>query len=249
MANTSTRDVSVGVRLPGKRYDRQFFMAMAILLFAVIAIGFAPTYYRAGFFRAPLPSRIVHIHAAVFSSWMLLLLVQTTLISAKRVKWHRQLGMAGFVLACLMVVMGFLIFADLAARVKPLPDSDATLGSLIVPFTDAFDFGVLAAMAYSLRRNPAAHKRLIVIATAGISGAAFFRWHFQALYHDGYAAYAASYIFLAILAAYDLWSTHKLQRATLWGSTFLIFMEQSSRVIGPSAAFHTFARWVQGLNL
>jgi hypothetical protein len=174
MANTSTRDVSVGVRLPGKRYDRQFFMAMAILLFAVIAIGFAPTYYRAGFFRAPLPSRIVHIHAAVFSSWMLLLLVQTTLISAKRVRWHRQLGMAGFVLACLMVVMGFLIFADLAARVKPLPDSDAILGSLIVPFTDAFDFGVLAAMAYSLRRNPAAHKRLIVIATAGISGAAFF---------------------------------------------------------------------------
>ncbi len=249
LANTITTRDRVQVRLPGKRYDRQFFMGMVLLLIAVVAIGFGPTYYGAGVFRAPLPSPIVHIHGAVFSTWMLLLLVQTGLISARKVNWHRTLGMGGFVLAALMVIAAFLVFADLAARVKTLSNSEAIVSLLSIPFIDAFNFGVLAAMAFSLRRNTAAHKRLIVIATTGISGAAFFRIHLHFLYHDGYAAYAASYLFLVSLAAYDLWSTHKVHRATLWGSAFLIFMEQFTRVLGPSAAFHRFVHWVQSLNI
>lgn len=52
-------------RLPGRKYDRPFFFGMTALLAVVVAIGFAPTYYLAGGFLAPLPSRIVHIHAAV----------------------------------------------------------------------------------------------------------------------------------------------------------------------------------------
>jgi hypothetical protein len=67
-------------------------MAMVLLLVAVVAIGFSPTYYGAGVFRAPLPSPIVHFHGAVFSLWMLLQILQTGL-SASKVKWHRTLGM------------------------------------------------------------------------------------------------------------------------------------------------------------
>jgi hypothetical protein len=169
-------------------------MAMVLLLVAVVAIGFGPTYYGAGIFRAPLPSPIVHLHGAVFSLWMVLLIVQTGLVSARKVKWHRNLGVVGFVLAALMVVAAFLVFADVSARVKTLPDSEAIVSLLSIPFIDAFNFGVLAAIAFSLRRNTAAHKRLILIATTGISGAAFFRIHLHFLYHDGYAAYATSFI-------------------------------------------------------
>ena len=105
---------------------------MAVLLTAVVAIHFAPTYYLAGVFLAPLPSRIVHIHAAVFSAWMILLMVQTGLISARRVGWHRKLGMAGFVLAIAMVVMVILTTAGLAgratrARMSPLDDRAVAL--------------------------------------------------------------------------------------------------------------------------
>jgi hypothetical protein len=214
-------------------------------LLAVVAIGFAPTYYMAGVFRAPLPSPILHVHGALFSTWMLLLMVQSGLISAKRVDWHRRLGVAGFLLACVMVVAAILGAANLALRLKAVPNSEPTLGFLVVPFTDAFDFAVLAGFAYALRRSPAQHKRLIIIATAGIAGAAFFRWHVPILFHDGYAAYTASYVFLLFIGAYDLWSTHRLHPATIWGSAFLIFMEQISRIVGPSAPFHTFMHWVQ----
>ena len=235
--------------LPGRKYDRQFFFAMTVLLAAVVMIGFAPTYYLAGGFLAPLPSRIVHVHAAVFSTWMILLMVQTGLISAKRVGWHRKLGMAGFVLAIAMVVMVVLTAAGLAARVKGAPSMELVLGLLAVTFTDAFDFAVLAGFAYALRRDAAAHKRLIIIATACLTRAAFFRWHVPILFRQVYPAYAATYAFLLLLAAYDLWSTRKIHRATMWGSLFLIVMGQLTRVIGPSTPWHEFAHWVQGWGI
>jgi hypothetical protein len=238
--------VAVPKRLPGRTYDRRFFLAIILLQLAVVAIGFGPTYYMAGVFRAPLPSPIVHIHGAVFTTWMLLLLVQTGLVSARRVSWHRKLGVAGFLLACVMVVMAVLVAADAAARVKTLPNSESILSLLAVPFEGAVEFAVLIGFAFGLRKNPAAHKRLIVITTAGLTGAAFFRWHVPILFHNAFTAWYAAYVFLLLLAAYDLWSTHKLHRATIWGGAFAVFMEQIVvRLVGPTSAWHAFMHWVQ----
>ena len=179
MATVKEIPANLPKRLPGRKYDRQFFFAITLLLVVVVAIGFGPTYYLAGVFRAPLPSRIVHIHGAVFSTWMILLVVQTGLISTRRVEWHRKLGVAGFVLACGMVLTVLLTAADFAMRAKAKPNSEALLTLLVVPFTDAAAFAVLAGLAYALRKNTAAHKRLIIIATAGLTRAALVRWHVQ----------------------------------------------------------------------
>jgi FtsH-binding integral membrane protein len=232
-------------RLAGRKYDRPFFLAMTLLLAMVAAIGFAPTYYLVGGPAAPLPSRIVHMHAAIFTTWILLLITQTGLVSAHRVQWHRKLGVAGFVLAIAMVISVVLTGADLAARAKGKPGAEAILGLLSITFADACSFAVLAAFAYRLRRDSAAHKRLIIIATACITRAAFNRWHVPILFHQFYAAYAATYIFLLLLAAYGLWSSRRIHRATILGSTFLIFMGQMTRFVGPTASWHEFARWIQ----
>jgi len=56
-----------------------------------------------------------------------------------------------------------------------------------------------------------------------------------------------SYMFLLILAAYDLWSTRKVYRATLWAGAFLIFVQQVRIPIGKTAAWHAFASWVQSV--
>jgi hypothetical protein len=93
--------------LPGPRYDHVFFSGTALLIPITVFVGFAHTYYLAGLVRAPLPSLIVHLHGAAFSCWILLLVTQTSLVAARRVDIHRRLGIAGFSLACLMVVLGF----------------------------------------------------------------------------------------------------------------------------------------------
>jgi hypothetical protein len=133
--------------LPERKYNRRFFFATVILLLAVVAIGFAPTYYLAVGLRASRPSKVVHVHAVIFSTWMLMLLLQTGLISARQVRWHRTLGVAGFALACAMVVCVVLTGADLATRVEGNPNAEAMLGLLSIAFTAAFDFAVLTGFA------------------------------------------------------------------------------------------------------
>lgn len=75
---------------PGRRFDHYFFSGTAWLMLASVFLGFGPTYYWAGVFNAPLPSRIIHIHGAVFTCWILLLIVQNSLASAGRVDIHRN---------------------------------------------------------------------------------------------------------------------------------------------------------------
>ena len=102
--------------VPGRRFDHLFFSSMTLLMLATVFLGFAQTYYLAGVFHAPLPSLIVHIHGAVFSCWMLLLITQTSLVAAGRVDLHRRLGIAGFVLGCLMVILGAWAATDSLVR-------------------------------------------------------------------------------------------------------------------------------------
>jgi hypothetical protein len=67
----------------GHRFDDFFFSAMALLILTTVFVGFARTYFLAGIFRAPLPSLVVHIHGAVFSSWILFLIAQISLVSCR----------------------------------------------------------------------------------------------------------------------------------------------------------------------
>jgi uncharacterized membrane protein YoaK (UPF0700 family) len=46
----------------------------------------------------------------------------------------------------------------------------------VIPLSAIALFAVLVFLAYRMRRKPAAHKRLILIATIDIAGAAFARW-------------------------------------------------------------------------
>ena len=60
------------IRKEKNRFDTLFFSGMAVVILASALVGFAPTYYLAGVFKAPpRPNLLVHIHGAVFSSWIL----------------------------------------------------------------------------------------------------------------------------------------------------------------------------------
>ncbi len=228
--------------LPGRRYDHRFFLGMSLLMLASVFVGFAHTYYLAGVFPAPLPSLTIHLHGAAFSCWILLLVAQTSLVSAGRVDIHRRLGIAGFVLACLMVILGVLAATDSLVRQGGPPGRDQ-LFFYIIPLTDMLIFATLVFSALRARCNPPAHKRLILIATTGLLIAAIARW--PMMNHNAIFAALVSYVFLIVLVGYDLWSTRKIHRATLWAGTFLIVVQQIRLPIGQSAAWHAFATWVQ----
>lgn len=231
---------------PGRRFDHLFFSSMALLMLVTVFVGFARTYYLAGVFQAPLPSLIIHLHGAAFSCWILLLITQVSLVSAGRVDIHRRLGIAGFFLACLMVVLGVMAATDSLVR-SAGPVGRDPLFFYIIPLSNILVFGTVIFFAFRARSNPPAHKRLILIATTALLVAAIARWPWSVVHRKPPMAELVSYIFLLMLAAYDLWSTRKLQRATLWASAFLIFVEQIAPPIGHTAIWHYFAGWVQAV--
>ena len=232
--------------LPGCRFDDIFFSAMALLMLATVFVGFAPTYYLAGVFHAPLPSTIIHVHGAVFTCWILLLVTQTSLVSAGRVDIHRRLGIAGFLLAFLMVIVGVLAATDALVREAGPAGRDPKF-FYIVPLTDMLIFATLVVFAFRARFNPPAHKRLILVATTALMIAAIARWPLDLVHRNAIMAGTCSYIFLLMLAAYDLWSTRKVHRATLWAGAFLIVVQMIRIPIGTTAAWHAFASWVQSI--
>jgi FtsH-binding integral membrane protein len=238
----------VRAEVPGRKYDHVFFSGMALLLLGSVFLGFAHTYYLAGIFHAPLPSMIVHFHGAIFSSWILFLLAQTTLVASGRVDIHRRIGIAGFLLACLMVVVGVWAATNSLGRGGGPPGIDPKT-FYIIPITDMLIFGVLVFFAYRARFDSAAHKRIIIIATVALMIAAIARWPIPLVHRNPLAAAIVSYAFLLMIMAYDLWSTHKIHRATIWASVFLIFVQQIRFPIGQTAAWHAFATWAQNLRL
>jgi len=102
MTSTAT-SVQRVAHLPGRKFDHLFFSTMALFMLVTVFVGFARTYYLAGVFHASLPSLIVHIHGAIFTAWIVLLVTQTSLVARRRVDIHRRLGIAGFLLAGLFV--------------------------------------------------------------------------------------------------------------------------------------------------
>jgi FtsH-binding integral membrane protein len=232
------------IGLPGRRYDHLFFSAMALLILATVFVGFARTYYLAGVFKAPLPSLIIHLHGAAFSCWILLLITQTSLVSAGRADIHRRLGIAGFFLGCLMVILGVMAATDSLVRRGGPVGRDAQ-AFYIIPLTDMMFFATILFFAFRSRRDSAAHKRFIYVATNALMIAAIARVPVAFSYRNIFIATLLSDLFLLALITYDLWSMHKIHRVTLWAGGFLIFIQQVRLPIGKTAAWHAFASWVQ----
>ena len=229
-----------------RRFDNLFFFAMALLILATVFLGFAKTYFLAGVFRAPLPNVVIHMHGAAFTSWMLLLITQISLVSAGRVDLHRKLGVAGFCLACLMVVLGTLAATNMLARGEP-PFADAK-AFYAVTLLDMVLFATMVGFAFRTRRDSSTHKRLILLATIGLLDAAFCRWPFALFRANVPMTFLFLYIFILILAAYDIWSMRRVHHATLWGGMFVIFMHEISLPLGKTIAWQEFAAWAQRLG-
>ena len=235
---------------PERRFDHLFFCSMTWLMLVTVFVGFAPSYYLAGVLRSPLPSSIIHIHAIVFSLWIVVLIAQTGLTAGGRISVHRKLGIAGFALALLMLMVGLWAATDSLARGVPAPDP---LGLYIIPTTNIVAFTVLILFAYRARFDSGAHKRIVIIASTALMTAPIARWRFDWSHHGRFIhtsllrAECFSYAFVLLLIAYDFLVKRRIHRATIWGSSFLVAIQQVALQFGKTAIWHSIAGRVQAM--
>jgi hypothetical protein len=226
---------------PNRAADRVYFSAIPLVMLAMVLYGFAKTYFLAGMVAAPLPNKLIHVHGAAFTLWMILLIVQTGLVATRHVKLHMQLGLFGFGLACAMVGLG------LAAAVDAMRRGEAPLGLdavtfFVIPVTTIVMFAVLVGAAWRLRRNPEAHKRLIILGTMALMDAAIGRWpHPEILQRIPPTQDVVMLLLLLTLVAYDLFSLHRVSRYTVFGVVLVMAVHLTRVPLGHTAAWHALA--------
>ena len=234
--------------------DRRFFLAISIALAAASFIGFAPTYYLAALNDGPKPviTPAVHVHGALCTAWILLLVIQTGLIASGRRDIHRVLGMSGVIVIAATVVSGFLLAIDSDRRVHTMTTA-GTLADpyvfLIFPLTTLTLFTGFALLGVLQRRRPDVHKRLMLLATASLIAPALARMsmHLQSalgvVWMPGVVgALVLLNLFLAALVVHDFSSRGRLHPVTLWGGGLILLSEPLRFVVGFSDPWQAFAR-------
>ena len=123
-----------------RRREHLFYTGMAIAVVGTVFAGFAPTFYLRPFSGAPPLMPLLQLHGLVFTSWMMLLLTQTSLVAANRTDVHRRLGIAGAVIAVLMVLVGTMTAIIRAKQGAAPPGGPSPLVFLAVPLGDMLVF-------------------------------------------------------------------------------------------------------------
>ncbi len=199
------------------RLTRRFYLGFALVAAAFVLAGFTRTFFLPLARRTFSAPWFVYGHAALLLTWIALLVLQASLVVRRNLPLHRRLGRVAVGLIPCMVISAVVVANWATAR-----DYRATPGDRIIAFyfgelMDMVMFGTFALFAYHQRNRPAAHKRLMLLATLALLGAAIGR--------IPVIGTASNYITLGMLGAIvlvDYAGLRRLHPATLIGGLGLI---------------------------
>jgi len=216
--------------------DRWIWVFTVALIIATVLAGFVPdSVMKVGLVEAgkrpPFPL-VLHVHAALMGSWLLLLLAQTTLLATGRRALHMQLGVAATVLAPAIVVTGLVLVPTMYhASWAAAHAANPSLAPNAVPPKMAFAtnialnqlrvgvlFPVVVAIGLLARRRDAGlHKRMMILATVLPLGAAVSRisWLPTTTPASGLTIDLLPVLVIAPLFAWDLYRLRRVHGAYL----------------------------------
>lgn len=223
--------------------DRWIYVFMAALFIVTALVGFVPDSLakvgavQAGF-RPPFPL-VLHVHAVLMGSWLLLLLTQTTLMATGRRAGHMQLGVTGMVLAPAMVLTGFWLVPTMVQQAWPMiaaaPPEALPLGAentykflsslVAVQISGGVLFSIFVGWALLVRkRDSELHKRLMILATVVPLPAAIDRivWLPQSYPESPLSPLLWPLLWIMPMFLWDLYRRRRVHKAYLiWGAIYL----------------------------
>lgn len=217
------------------REDRKIYIVWLGIMWLGNIIGFGLDIPLNFVNEAPSPSWVTYAHGAIMTCWLLILSAQILLVQSNRVVLHRKLGIAALWFAVLVVISGL---ATPLTRGAQLLAVDAThlgsFSSLAFNFVGIIGFSGFTAAGYVFRRDPASHKRMMMLAMVAISNPGFGRippflsdtapstfWPVLLTVCYG------SFLLIGMMAGWDLWKRGTLNRPFAIGSVLLIASEFS----------------------
>lgn len=223
-----------------RSFQPSFFFWMTILMAFFIFGGFGLTYWRPminGTLESLPP--IVHLHGIFYSSWIVLLVIQSFLVNIKNVRLHRSLGTFGIAIATVVIFLGLMITL-LFGRfhiTNPQPDYyNLMYLGLVAPLS----FGALFSLAIRNVRNPDNHKRLILFATMSVLAPGINRLYMVPFGLNNLPLLSMYLTLDALIVAimiYDWRTLGKISNASITGAIFIIIPELLHAPIANSRGF------------
>jgi hypothetical protein len=164
--------------------DRWIYVFMAGWFIAIVLAGFIPSslakieMVRSGL-RPPFPL-IMHLHAVLMGSFLLLLLAQTWLMATGRSAYHQRLGLVALLLVPAIVIVGLILAPTMyhqmlgSLQAAP-PEAQAAIQERLsfseniklIQLRIGILFPLFVAIALRARgRDAGLHKRMMFLATA-----------------------------------------------------------------------------------
>ena len=195
------------------RSGNWFYFCCSFLIAAVVLYGFSQT-IGDNLLHAAIPRPFVlWVHASVFFGWIVLFIVQITLIRTRHIRWHRKLGVAAMVLGATIPVIGVATSLEMARFDLDHGRFDAVESAafLSIPFNDVIFFTGALAAAFWWRARPEVHRRMTLLATCLLTPAAFARFPFITI--TGLRWYPGVDALLLLAVAQDIWTGRRVHRA------------------------------------
>jgi hypothetical protein len=206
----------------GRRERNAFHVGAACVFLGLVVWVFARTYYFKLWFGTPALPVLLHVHGAVMSGWVVLLAVQSGLVAAGRVRWHRRLGVFGAAWAVLVVAMGCAATVHAASRAVRAQSEDAPVLVMIMGLEVlqmAF-FGAFVALAIAWRRRPDIHRRLLFMTIACMLPSVLTR--LPVSFVTNRVVLAGLDLFVIGYVALDAWRHRRVHPALAWaGGSFI----------------------------
>jgi hypothetical protein len=212
-----------------------------------IVLGFTRTYYLRAWFDLPPLTRAAHVHGLLSTIWILLHFAQAKLIAARRVDWHRTLG----VITAIVGAITFLQAGDFsitAAELGHAPPGRVPQQFLSVSLGTTFMFGLFLSAGLFMRSRREWHKRFMLLATIGLLVPAIGRLDgLMAVYFRTPRA-VLPLIVCALFIAWAWWrdwrQLGRVHPALLFGGPVLLLALPLRMWIGTTAWWQPFAEWV-----
>lgn len=171
---------ATGARTRRPQRGRYFFAVAAIIMLALLVAGFHPYYLRgkgmAGRTIPPQLATLVFVHGTALSAWLLLFLVQSLLVPARRLRVHMRLGWGGILVAVVAATSGFMLAVQSVRPVPTIPFWGMTYQQfLLVMLSEVALFSLFVLAGVLLRKRPKLHKAAMLLASMSILAGATVR--------------------------------------------------------------------------
>lgn len=225
------------------------FARAHLVLFAIVLVGFARTFYLHDlFFTKPLPPRVT-THGVVLTLWFVVVALQGLAIQGGRRSWHRALAWLAVPVLLGVVATGLQVTTSLAMTLTSPREPENNF--VWMNYVTMPVFLALVAAAVAWRRRATVHRRLILFASFMLASAAIARvalWPALGLGVAGAPALGFAGLLLLVGAAivYDRRTLGRVHAATWMGFAGIMAPWVIGAALGMSGAGYALMQRLGG---